>query len=257
MGQRSIKRGNLCIDCHYTLRQDDDRIRAISGVSCESCHGASKDWIELHNDYGGPARTRENEDPQHRQQRISQSVAAGMRNPKNLYLVAQSCLGCHTVPNEKLVNQGTHHAGSEGFELVAWSQGIVRHNFLRTDGQYNAENSLERLRVMFVVGKIADLEYSTRATALATVRAEYGLTVADRAAKVALHLYEIQNRINDPILAKILIAFADAELKINNTEQLGRIADQIQQLGIEYARTANGGKLAEIDDMLPSRDQFK
>ena len=26
MGQRSIKRGNLCIRCHYTMQQDGDRI---------------------------------------------------------------------------------------------------------------------------------------------------------------------------------------------------------------------------------------
>ena len=62
-----------------------------------------------------------------------------MRNPVNVYLLAQSCYRCHTVPDERLVNVGGHHAGSLDFELVSWSQGTVRHNFVRTDGKVNAE----------------------------------------------------------------------------------------------------------------------
>ena len=257
MGQRSIKRGNLCIHCHYTTQKQDDRLRVVEGVSCESCHGASADWIQLHNDYGGPVATRESESVIHRDQRIADSIAAGMRNPRNLYLVAQSCLQCHTVPNEQLVNQGTHRAGSEDFELVAWSQGMVRHNFLRTGGQSNATNSPERLRVMFIVGKIADLEYSTRATALATERATYGLTVANRAAAVAINLYEIQQMINDPFLEKILVAFARAELKVDNAAQLDQIADEIRQLGINFADQADGSRFAAIDSMLPAPDEYR
>ncbi len=257
MGQRSIKRGNLCINCHYTTRQEGDRLRVVSGVSCESCHGAAADWIQLHNDYGGPTATRESESERHRQERLADSIDAGMRNPRNLYLVAQSCLQCHTVPNEQLVNQGTHHAGSADFELVAWSQGMVRHNFLRTDGQFNSASSPERLRVMFVVGKIADLEYSTRATALATERANYGLTVANRAASVATGLYEIQQLIQDPFLEDILLAFARAKLEINNAEQLNRIADEIRRLGIKFAEQADGSRLAAIDSMLPDKARYR
>ena len=74
MGQRSIKRGNLCIDCHYTMQQDEDRTRVISGISCESCHGAAADWLQLHNDYGGPTATRLDETPEHRQQRLESGI---------------------------------------------------------------------------------------------------------------------------------------------------------------------------------------
>ena len=35
--------------------------------SCESCHGAAQDWLELHSDYGGPNLTRELESREHRQ----------------------------------------------------------------------------------------------------------------------------------------------------------------------------------------------
>lgn len=257
MGQRSIKRGNVCIGCHYTTQKDGDRNRVVSGVSCESCHGAAADWLALHNDYGGPTVTREGESASHRKQRQEKSIAAGMRNPSNLYLVARSCLQCHTVPNEKLVNTGTHVPGSEHFELVAWSQGMVRHNFLRTNGESNAINPPEKLRVMFVVGQIADLEFSTRATAAATELATYGLTVANRASTVATRLYEIQQLIGDPVLERILVKFSAAELDTNNSAQLTEIADAIQQWGLEFAATADGSKMAAIDSMLPDPSQYR
>jgi hypothetical protein len=211
----------------------------------------------MHNDYGGPTATKQGESPEHRQHRIDSSIAAGMRNPVNLYLVAQSCLQCHTVPNESLVNVGTHRAGSDEFELVAWSQGIVRHNFLRTDGKSNATNPIERLRVMYIVGQIADLEYSTRATGLATEKGTYGLTSANRAASVALRLYEIQLQLNDPTLESVLKAFSGARLAIHNSEQLNAIADEIKQHGIEFAARTDGSRLTAVDAWLPPPEQYR
>ena len=257
MGQSSIKRGDLCIQCHYTLRQEGGRIRPVSGVSCESCHGAAQDWLALHNDYGGPTATKDAESPQHAEQRLADSIAAGMRNPTNLYLVAQSCLHCHTVPNESLVNLGGHKAGSGMFELVAWSQGTIRHNFLRTGGKRNAVNPIERLRVMYIVGQIADLEFSTRATALATERDTYGLAVANRSAAVATRLFEIQQKVSHPLLQEILLAFADAELRVDNTAQLIQIADTINQLGLRFAMEAIGTELANVDAWLPSVADYR
>jgi Cytochrome c554 and c-prime len=257
MGQKSIKRGNLCIQCHYTMKEIDGNAEAVSGVSCESCHGAARDWIALHNDYGGLTTTRQEETDSHRKQRFEASIAAGMRNPVNLYLVAQSCLQCHTVPNEKLVNVGTHKAGSEDFELVAWSQGIVRHNFLRTDGKANAASSVERLRVMYIAGQIADLEFSTRATALATEKSTFGITSANRAARVAMRLYEIQQKIRDPVLESVLVEFSNAKLAVNNRTQLESIASRINELGIRFAEVADGTRLVEVDAWLPGPVQYR
>ena len=132
LGLRSVKRNDECTKCHFTVQEEHGRERVIAGVSCESCHGAGRDWIELHADYGGPTITRAMESPEHRAERIEKSIAAGMNNPANLYLVARQCLACHTSPNERLVNVGGHAAGTPDFELVAWSQGKVRHNFLRS-----------------------------------------------------------------------------------------------------------------------------
>ena len=257
LGLNSVKRSGVCIQCHYTTRQIGDRIKPVSGISCESCHGASKDWLTVHNDYGGPTATRESESPADREQRFDHCLELGMRNTRNLYLIASSCFKCHTVPNESLVNTGGHTAGTDDFELVAWSQGQVRHNFLRTDGQANAESTLDRLRVMFVVGLLADLEYSTRATALATSKSKYGLTVANRAARVAVQLYRLQQEINDPDVQAALQAFAGANLKINNTEQLNQIADEIKQAGMAFAKRNDGAALTAVDAHLPDPRTYR
>lgn len=251
LGYSSIKRNDVCVDCHYTSRLENEIPRVAEGISCESCHGAARDWVLLHSDYGGLAANKHTETEQHRLERLTRSVAAGMRNPKNVYSIARSCLQCHTVPNERLINVGGHSAGSQDFELVRWSQGLVRHNFLGAAGGGNEPSSLERLRVMYVAGLIADLEFSTRATAGATEKSAYGLAVAARAASVAVRLFQVQQRLGDRHVHAALEAFAAAELKINNAGQLGEIADRIQEAGWRFADTADGRQLGAIDSMLP------
>ncbi|MEM7455149.1 MAG: cytochrome c family protein [Planctomycetota bacterium] len=254
---RSPKRSDVCINCHYTLQGTADSPKPISGISCESCHGAARDWLELHNDYGGPTVTRESETAAHRQQRLADSANAGMRNTRNVYSIARSCYGCHTVPNEKLVNVGGHNAGSMDFELVAWSQGMVRHNFLRSGGTRNEPSTRERLRVMYVAGLIADLEFSTRATAVATEKSAYGIAVANRAARTALKLWELQQEMNDPNVQLVLESFAVADLTVNNNQQLVGIADEIKAHGLTFAECTEGINLLMVDPYLPDPTEYK
>lgn len=256
MGLRSVKRSDVCIQCHYTQQEKNGRVKPVSGISCESCHGASKDWLTAHNDYGGPTATKESESDSHKQQRLQRSEELGMRNTRDLYSIASSCLACHTVPNEQLVNVGGHRAGTENFELVSYSQGMLRHNFLRGNNERNIESTAEKLRVMYVVGLIADLEYSTRAVGKATTKSNYGLTVAARAAAKAMLLFELQQELNDADVDEILKLFAPAELKVNNEPQLSSIADQIAEIGKRFAKSHDGSKLAAIDRWLPSKEQF-
>lgn len=258
LGLASIKRGQVCIECHYTPQASEGAAaKAISGVSCESCHGAAQKWVKLHNDYGSPTATKAQESEAHKAQRISGSIAAGMRNPHNLYLVAQSCFRCHTVPNEKLVNVGKHKTGTENFELVAWSQGIVRHNFLESNGKVNRPLSDEQLRVMYVVGQIADLEFSLRATAQATEKASYGITSAQRTDRAAKRLIELQTKLNHPILGDILTAYKEVKLKLNNRDQLLGCAVKVAALGERFADEASGKDLAAVQPLLPAADKYK
>ncbi|MEZ6106050.1 MAG: cytochrome C554 [Pirellulaceae bacterium] len=222
-----------------------------------SCHGASSDWITVHNDYGGPGVSREDESAAHARQRREQSIAAGMRNPRNLYSVAQSCFGCHSIRREDLINHGGHQLASTDFELVAWSQGRVRHNFLRTNNVSNEPSPPERLRVMYVVGVLADLEYATRATAVATTVGPYGVASAQRAADRALKLKAIQEAVQDPLLQEVLTTFAEAELVTNNAEQLLAVAERISELGSEFAEKRDGSTLGAIDAWLPSPANYR
>ena len=258
LGLTSIKSEERCVACHYTQRaQASGDLHAIAGVSCESCHGAAKEWLELHHDYGGEQITRLSESPDHRLQRIARSVAAGMRNPSNVYSVAQSCLRCHTTADEQLVNVGGHSTGSLDFEFVSWSQGMIRHNFVRTDGKTNELSSPERVRVMFVAGIVAELEASLRATAIATEKATYGITAAKRAARAGARLKSVTSKVDAPLLNEIVSIFNSVTLKLNNATALTAAADKIAKLGFQFADRNDGTSLSPLDGFIPKSDRFK
>ena len=68
------------LSCHYTPVLRRDQLRAGAGVTCESCHGAARDWVSLHNSYGVAEadfqRAALIETPEHRMRRIADSQAA-------------------------------------------------------------------------------------------------------------------------------------------------------------------------------------
>ncbi len=258
LGIQSFKTDSACIKCHYTMQADQQHgLQAISGISCESCHGAAKNWVELHNDYGGNGATRESESAAHRLERLRSSIAAGMRNPINVYLVAQSCYRCHTVPDERLVNVGGHKAGSMDFEIVSWSQGSIRHNFVRTNGKTNDASDRNRLRQLFMAGMIAELEFSLRSTATATEKAAYGINSAKRASRSAKRLAAAQKKLNQPLLDNILAVYKSVQLKLNNRQQLTEAADSVAALGVRFAATVPGSELEAIDPYIPAQDKWK
>lgn len=257
LGLPSIKRSDVCTQCHYTKQVEDGRERVVAGVSCESCHGAAAGWIAIHNDYGGPSATKASESAEHKAKRVADSVAHGMNNPHNIYLIARQCYDCHTVPNERLVNVGGHLAGSQEFELVAWSQGMVRHNFLRTGGSANATLTPEQCRVMYVVGTMTDLEYSLRAVASATEKATFGMTSAARAARMKKRLIEIQQFVHDPHVADALNAVATVELRLGNSPAITAAADAVGKAANELAEKSDGKSLAALDPLVPTPDKYK
>lgn len=257
MGVRSIKYDNRCVACHYTQQMEQGSPVAVSGISCESCHGAARDWVDIHHNYGGEGVTKETESPEHHDMRVANSINAGMRNPNNVYLVAQSCYRCHTVQDEELVNKGGHNAGSLDFEFVSWSQGMVRHNFVRSDGQVNDPSPQTRMRVMFVSGMIADLEASLRATAAATEKAGFGINAAKRSARAAARLKSVAAKIDNPYLDKVLTVFSKIKLQLNNGKQLTAAADIIAILGFEFAENTDGTQLESLDQFVPKSDRWK
>lgn len=173
---------SVCADCHGTKKETDGIAMAISGVSCESCHGGAKGWLAAHSDYGlGHEFTtlaalradRGQETAEHREMRLSTTAAAGMIRPDTLHDLATNCLSCHVVDNEKLVAAG--HKAASSFELTSWLNGEVRHNYF-VDPEVNADapslwmentesTAAERDRMKFVVGALAQNEMLLRARA--------------------------------------------------------------------------------------------
>jgi hypothetical protein len=74
-----------CTECHNPFQAvPADRkgplVGKLEGVSCESCHNAAENWLLTH------TRT---------ELKHEQKVAAGMRDLKNLYVRANTCVACH------------------------------------------------------------------------------------------------------------------------------------------------------------------
>ena len=251
MGLRLAKRESLCLRCHYTTKIVNERPRAIAGVSCESCHGAARDWIDLHYDFGGV--TRENETAEHRAMRVTQTREAGMLRPSDdLYAVAANCFECHTVPNEELVNVGGHIPGS-AFELLDWSAEI-RHNFVDSQGSTNLTNrapSAERKRMMYVLGRALDYEYSLRALSNATTDGLYARAMTQRVQRAGREIERILDVADMPALREVLaLGSAAAPLEPGNGEALGEAAGQIGEVMRAFARAHDGTTLGALDVLL-------
>ena len=164
-GSKSMKKNEVCTLCHYTLVQKnaEAKAKAKAGPSCESCHGASSDWLDIHNDYGGPSVTRDDETPEHKAERRQKARDAGMVWSFMRYEIAKNCMSCHGLAREglsgdalaKMLDAG--HPLNPDFELIRYSQGSVRHRYYPPDVTVNAELSKAGLAEAFVQGQAAKL----------------------------------------------------------------------------------------------------
>lgn len=257
MGLKRIKQGSDCTGCHFTAKTDDEgKVRTIAGITCESCHGAGEKYTDIHSDFGGKDVTAENEDPAHKTKRWADSVAAGMIRPSDTYAVAQNCYSCHTVPNEKLVNVGGHTAGSK-FELVRWSQGEVRHNLHYSNGKENVEASVERRRMLYLVGKMLDLEYAFRGLADATQKADYAVSMAQRAKRATGQLKALNGALNNDTIAKIVAIGEATKLKLNARDIYLSAAGNVADLAKSFSADTDPASLSAIDERLPTPDKYR
>ncbi len=254
MGIKRIKAESACLTCHFTSAMVKGKVKPIAGISCESCHGGGKDWIKGHQDYGGKGVTKESESPDHRTKRFADAEAAGMIRPVRLYSVAANCYGCHTVPNEKLVNVGGHPAGSK-FELVSWTQGEVRHNVWYSKS--NDEASAERKRMMYIVGRALDLEFALRGVAKATQKKKYAVSMARRAAAAKKAMASIAAAVSTPEIQEIIAAAGGAKLKLNNEAKLSAAADRVSAAAQKFAANHDGSAFGAIDALIPGADKYK
>ncbi len=257
MGIKRVKKAADCVTCHFTSGYKKNKVKAIAGISCESCHGPAKDWLKVHGDYGGKKVSRERETPEHKAERLATIKEAGMIRPEDLYRLAANCYQCHIVSNERLVNVGTHQSGSDDFELVSWSLGEIRHKFLSSEGKKNEEVSPERQRMLYVVGKALDLEYGLRALAKATEEGKYATATTKRVQRVADTLQAIDALIPIPEVKEILGVIKGVDLKIGNEAALVAAAGTIAAATRTFAGTHDGSRLTALDQVIPQREQYK
>jgi len=241
---RRIKDESLCLKCHYTVKVNDDgKAVAISGVSCESCHGAALDWVKIHSATNNPTH-------------LADAIKLGMLQPDDYYHVAANCFSCHTVPEEKLVNVGGHKAGSD-FELVSWLSGEVRHNLQKSGGKVNAQIPIERQRMLYIVGRALDLEYSLRGMAKATADGNYATAMLSRINAAKDRLAEIAKAADLAEVKKMLAAVNTADLKPGNAGPIDKMADEINQISVGLAQSQDGSNLAAVDSLIPGPDKYK
>ena len=168
-GQKRMKRNKTCYLCHYTLQKKDAgaKHQVKSGTSCESCHGASSDYMDIHGDYGGKDVKREAESADHKVKRIADSKAAGLIWPSMKYEIAENCMTCHGLANPDLKADdlakmlGAGHPINPEFELVKYSQGSVRHRHYPPNMKTNAEMTPKEQAEFFVIGQAAALVSAT------------------------------------------------------------------------------------------------
>jgi len=255
MGLRRIKSESVCLNCHFTVQQTNDKKEPIAGISCESCHGAGRDWIKVHSGFSGKKEQTETKAEEEARWKLAESK--GMIRTHSIYQLAKDCYGCHVVPQEELVNKGGHRAGSD-FELVSWSQGEVLHNTWYSKGKDNVPANAERKRMLYLVGLGVELETALRAVGKATERKPYAFEMAQRADRARKQLAAAAKAApNVPEIAKIVEFAYSAGLKLNNEQALAFAADGISVLLARMSNKYDGSTMTGLDGMIPGPDKFK
>jgi len=253
-----IRTSKLCTQCHFTVQKiGSSPAKAISGVSCESCHGGAKDWIEVHN----TGDRRESKDtPAAMAKRVAKAKSHGMLFPDMIHKVADNCYSCHIVTDEKLVNVGGHSVGSKSFDLAVWASGEVRHNFFKNSNK-NAPTPQKRKRIFYLVGLTLDLEYSLRGVARATEKADYGNSMGRRAGYKRKKVVEAIEKLGDAApeeLKKIKeLASAKGLIKYFNTKALEAAAAAMSVQTKALAEKYDGSTFSALDDLIPAESKGK
>lgn len=164
-GGTTMRSNSNCVLCHFTETKTSAAAKptVASGPSCESCHGPSSDWRDIHNFYGEGIDDPKKEPAARRDKRIADARKAGMIWSFMHYDIAANCMECHGLAHPKLKPDvlakmlEAGHPGEPEFEFVRYSQGSVRHRFYPPDFNKNAEMTPAELSRHFIIGQAAKL----------------------------------------------------------------------------------------------------
>jgi len=170
-GGASMRQNANCVLCHYTETKSSPNAKpqVATGPSCESCHGASSEWRDVHNFYGAGIDDPAKEPAANKTKRLAEARKAGMIWSFMHYDIAANCNECHGLAHPKLSGDvlakmlDAGHPSEPEFELVRYSQGTVRHRFYPPDYSKNAEMTPAELARFYVIGQAAKLVSATAA----------------------------------------------------------------------------------------------
>lgn len=170
-GGASMRQNSTCVMCHYTETKASATAKpqVASGPSCESCHGASSEYRDIHNFYGDGVADASKESPANKAKRLAAASKAGMIWSFQTYDIAANCMECHGLAQPKLKGDvlakmlEAGHPGEPEFELVRYSQGTVRHRYYPPNVNTNAEMNAADLARLYVIGQAAKLVSATTA----------------------------------------------------------------------------------------------
>ncbi len=250
-----------CVRCHYTQEFLASVPQTTAGVSCESCHGPAIDWIEEHN-----RKTLS------RSARVETGTRMGMVHPENIHLSSKACYECHVIDDEQLVNMAGHPAISDGFEILSWYSGEVKHNFLVNEGGVRKGHSkaqqdipLARQRMLFLNGKLLHLSYTLRAIAsshdppvdksgnfirLSTGRYTYSVQHAIELKRLTEDLRMILKNVSVSQFTDALAIVRGLSLETGNSKELEEASASIMTLSEKFCEENDGSKLGGIDGMI-------
>ncbi len=243
---------STCATCHYTVGANRSKTkqkisRKEPGVSCESCHGPGEEYIKDHQEM------EKLEDGSAEMKALKAKLdGMGMIRPEHTYKLAKNCISCHLVTEQELVNKGKHSTGSD-FELVAWSQGEVRHNFDPADAsETNQVASKEHQRMLYLVGQAVQLELALRALGGAAAGTEFAKGMKAKAMKALENLKAANGKIQSNPL-KAIVTAGDAGIG-----DAGKAAAQADVVSAKAQMLAgeSGNNFAAIDGMLPAAGAY-
>ena len=111
--------------------------------------------------------------------------------------------------------------------------------------------------MLYVVGRVVNLEYCLRGVAKATEKAVFAVNMAKEAVTAKEQVKAIFAVVPKDELKEIIAAADGVALKLNNEAALTAAANKISELGQKIASTYKGSELAAIDPQIPPPSAYK
>jgi hypothetical protein len=150
LGIKDARTAEICLDCHadnVPRERRGERFQISDGVSCESCHGGSQNWLSSHHNTATVAH--------------ADNIDAGLYPTDRVTARAELCLSCHLGTQDKFATHRIMAAGHPrlAFELDTFTElwrTAGRQPHYRVDADYRERKSAPSHSYTWGAGLIAD-----------------------------------------------------------------------------------------------------